>query len=171
MIYFKRGASLRASLRSNIFRKIINLLVLSKLFGCFLIPLEACVNFLRHSVATISLAGKVSCSQVAFSLNFISVLSIISFCKTQNRSAPNPPKPMYEMDESKLLIPVLPWGAAEQMRGFRESLLMGFFMNRTVCVPPFWRERSPSAFKVALSKLTCSRIFRWLGRGFQLVPE
>jgi len=64
------------------------------------------------------------------------------------RSAPNPPKPMYEMDESKLLIPVLPWGAAEQMRGFRESLLMGFFMNRTVCVPPFWRERSPSAFKM-----------------------
>jgi hypothetical protein len=78
---------------------------------------------------------------------------------------------MYEMDESKLLIPVLPWGAAEQMRGFRESLLMGFFMNRTVCVPPFWRERSPSAFKVAISNLTSSRIFRWLARGFQVAPE
>ena len=85
-------------------------------------------------------------------LIFLSVLSIsfIILWNAKNRSAANPPKPMYEMDESKLLIPVLPWGAAEQMRGFRESLLMGFFMNRTVCVPPFWRERSPSAFKVAL---------------------
>ena len=49
----------------------------------FVIRFEACVDFLRHPVATVSLAGKVSCSQTALRLYFLSVLSLSFFrrCK------------------------------------------------------------------------------------------
>ena len=40
------------------------------------------------------------------------------------------PNPIYNLDPKKFLVPLLPWGPVEQMRGFREALLMAFYLNR-----------------------------------------
>ena len=57
-------------------------------------------------------------------------------------------KPLYTMDKEKFIVPVLPWGPVEQLRGFRETLLMAFYLNRTICIPPFWREKAETSLKV-----------------------
>ena len=58
-----------------------------------------------------------------------------------------PLKPTYVTDQTKFLIPLLPWGPVEQMRGFREALLMSMYTNRTICIPPFWKEKSEQGMK------------------------
>ena len=55
--------------------------------------------------------------------------------------------PTYPTDQTKFLIPLLPWGPVEQMRGFREALLMSMYLNRTICVPPFWKEKTEQGVK------------------------
>jgi len=50
--------------------------------------------------------------------------------------------PKYHTDPDKFLIPVLAWGPNNQMRGFREALILARKMNRTICLPPFFKHHS-----------------------------
>ena len=77
--------------------------------------------------------------------------------------------PLYSMDKTKFLVPILPWGPVEQLRGFRESLLMAFYLNRTLCVPPFWREKAQNSLKVKKPLKFADEIFFLLNfQGFNL---
>ena len=40
------------------------------------------------------------------------------------------------------LIPVLPYGPNNQLRGFRETIILAIKLNRTVVMPPFYKHRS-----------------------------
>jgi len=42
----------------------------------------------------------------------------------------------------KYLIPVLPYGPNNQLRGFRETMILAIKLNRTVVMPPFYKHRS-----------------------------
>lgn len=39
-------------------------------------------------------------------------------------------------------MPVLPYGPNNQLRGFRETIILAIKLNRTVVMPPFYKHRS-----------------------------
>lgn len=59
----------------------------------------------------------------------------------------NPPSivtPLYETRRDKFLIPLIAWGPNNQLRGFRESAILAVKLNRTLCIPPFFKHHSDS---------------------------
>lgn len=47
--------------------------------------------------------------------------------------------PVLDLDTTRFLVPVLPFGPNNQMRGFREALFMAIATNRTIILPPFFK--------------------------------
>ena len=81
---------------------------------------------------------------------FFDIPDPASYAPDQCHVLTEPEKPVkvtYQTDQTKFLVPLLPWGPVEQMRGFREALLMSLYLNRTLCVPPFWKEKSELGVK------------------------
>jgi len=59
----------------------------------------------------------------------------------------NPPtgkKPKYQTRKDKFLIPLIAWGPNNQLRGFREAAILAVKLNRTLCIPPFFKHHSDS---------------------------
>ena len=46
------------------------------------------------------------------------------------------------LDPNKFIMPVLPYGPNNQLRGFRETIILAIKLNRTVVMPPFYKHRS-----------------------------
>jgi hypothetical protein len=51
-------------------------------------------------------------------------------------------KPIYETRPDKFLIPLIAWGPNNQLRGFREAAILAVKLNRTLCIPPFFKHHS-----------------------------
>ena len=54
-------------------------------------------------------------------------------------------EPIYKTRPNKFLIPSLTWGPNNQLRGFRESVIMAIQLNRTLCIPPFYKHKTDSS--------------------------
>ena len=50
--------------------------------------------------------------------------------------------PIMPLRSDHFLIPVLPYGPNNQLRGFRETIILAIKLNRTVVMPPFYKHRS-----------------------------
>ena len=51
-------------------------------------------------------------------------------------------EPIYKTRPNKYLIPTLTWGPNNQLRGFREAVIMAIQLNRTLCIPPFYKHHT-----------------------------
>ena len=51
-------------------------------------------------------------------------------------------EPIYRTRANKFLIPSLTWGPNNQLRGFRESVILAIQLNRTLCIPPFYKHKT-----------------------------
>ena len=59
--------------------------------------------------------------------------------------------PIMPLDPNKFIMPVLPYGPNNQLRGFRETIILAIKLNRTVVMPPFYKHRSdPSPGEIRL---------------------
>ena len=47
--------------------------------------------------------------------------------------------PKYKTRDDKFLIPFLNWGPNNQIRGFQETLILAIKLNRTICIPLFFK--------------------------------
>ena len=59
------------------------------------------------------------------------------------------------LDPNKFIMPVLPYGPNNQLRGFRETIILAIKLNRTVVMPPFYKHRSdpsPGEIRLVFSK-------------------
>merc|ERR1712050_655630 len=63
-------------------------------------------------------------------------------CNIQNPKSGK--KPIYETRRDKFLIPLIAWGPNNQLRGFREAAILAVKLNRTLCIPPFFKHHSDS---------------------------
>merc|ERR1712050_260760 len=61
-------------------------------------------------------------------------------CNVQNPKSGK--KPIYETRRDKFLIPLIAWGPNNQLRGFREAAILAIKLNRTLCIPPFYKHHS-----------------------------
>ena len=65
-------------------------------------------------------------------------------------------QPITPLNPSKFLMPVLPYGPNNQLRGFRETIILAIKLNRTVVMPPFYKHRSdpsPGEISTGLGKI------------------
>ena len=59
----------------------------------------------------------------------------------------NPPtgrEPIYKTRPDRFLMPLIGWGPNNQLRGFREAAILAVKLNRTLCIPPFFKHHSDS---------------------------
>jgi len=59
----------------------------------------------------------------------------------------NPPtgrEPIYKTRADRFLMPLIGWGPNNQLRGFREAAILAVKLNRTLCIPPFFKHHSDS---------------------------
>ena len=66
-------------------------------------------------------------------------------CNFKAKESKTQIEPIYATRPNKLLLPVLNWGPNNQLRGFRESAILAIQLNRTLCIPPFFRHHSVSS--------------------------
>lgn len=52
--------------------------------------------------------------------------------------------PIYTTRKDRFLIPLIAWGPNNQLRGFREAAILAVKLNRTLCIPPFFKHHSDS---------------------------
>ena len=69
--------------------------------------------------------------------------------------------PIMPLDPNKFIMPVLPYGPNNQLRGFRETIILAIKLNRTVVMPPFYKHRSdpsPGEIRLVFSKFFIVKI-------------
>lgn len=67
---------------------------------------------------------------------------VMEKCNIQNPSSGK--RPIYETRNDRFLIPLIAWGPNNQLRGFREAAILAVKLNRTLCIPPFFKHHSDS---------------------------
>ena len=67
---------------------------------------------------------------------------VMEKCNIQN--PPSGKRPIYETRNDRFLIPLIAWGPNNQLRGFREAAILAVKLNRTLCIPPFFKHHSDS---------------------------
>ena len=55
---------------------------------------------------------------------------------------PSAIKPKYQLNPDKFLLGIFPFGPSNQFHGFRDTVLMAIFLNRTLILPKFFKHRS-----------------------------
>ena len=61
--------------------------------------------------------------------------------------------PHYNTDPNRYLIPLLSMGPNNQLEGFLESVFLAIKLNRTLCVPPFYKHKTDDLNEAVSSKL------------------
>ena len=72
--------------------------------------------------------------------------------------------PIMPLDPNKFIMPVLPYGPNNQLRGFRETIILAIKLNRTVVMPPFYKHRSdpsPGEIRLVFSKFFIENWLFW----------
>ena len=64
-------------------------------------------------------------------------------------------EPIYKTRPNKYLIPTLTWGPNNQLRGFREAVIMAIQLNRTLCIPPFYKHHTDASNGGLVRALNC----------------
>jgi hypothetical protein len=71
--------------------------------------------------------------------------------------------PIFPTDSNRLLIPLLPMGPNNQLEGFLESVFLAIKLNRTICIPPFFKHRTDELNQAISSDLRIdSKILSYL---------
>jgi hypothetical protein len=61
--------------------------------------------------------------------------------------------PYYNTDPNRFLIPLLSMGPNNQLEGFLESVFLAIKLNRTLCIPPFYKHKTDDLNEAVSSKL------------------
>jgi hypothetical protein len=62
-------------------------------------------------------------------------------------------EPYYRTDPNRFLIPLLSMGPNNQLEGFLESVFLAIKLNRTLCIPPFYKHKTDDLNEAVSSQL------------------
>ena len=65
----------------------------------------------------------------------------------------DPTQPFYRTDPKRYLIPLLSMGPNNQLEGFLESVFLAIKLNRTLCIPPFYKHKTDDFSEAVSSNL------------------
>ena len=63
------------------------------------------------------------------------------------KSSKNQPTPIHDLNPEKYLLNISPFGPNNQLRGFRDTVILAIYLNRTVVIPPFFKHGTDPSYK------------------------